>query len=503
MRSLARVWAGLGLRVPGSLRIRLMLSHLVMLLAGVGLVAGFAGSVLADARVEQLEHSLEDIGFLLSNQLEEPLMRYANHEIDQSVVLAALRPYSAEPENVELLVVTTDGQQLSPLPGVAPDADARAGVEVQAAFRSQDVRAVRRDAQGREMLYVAVPIIHENDVYGVLRLSAPMAPVRAAITRTLAGLGAVVLLVALAASAAAWWLAEGLVRPLRRLTVAAGQVAAGQWDAPVGAAGVEELSRLVEAFDDMARRLRATLENQRAFIANASHELRTPLTSVKLRVEALRAGAWQDPVIGPRFLAETEGEVDRLARLADDLLDLSRIDSRLSEHKRQPLDLALMAEEARDAFSVRARRAEVSIAVEVQGQPRAALGDDAQLRRLLTNLLDNAIKHTPPGGRVTLRLAPAELSGYAAVALQVRDTGSGIPPEHLPHIFERFYHGNAAPPRAGARRGSGLGLALVNSIVAAHGGTISAESVLGQGTTMTVVLPAAITAARPAPVKGH
>jgi signal transduction histidine kinase len=473
--------------LPRSLRMRLLLSHLVVMLAGVGLVAGFAGSVLADARLAQAEHGLEDAGFILSNDLEEPLGEFMDGEAGREAVLAYLAGYPATRGDLELAVITVDGRVLTADPGAARAA--RGTPEVEAAFRGGDVTDIRRDASGREMIYTAVPIVHEDEIFGVLRLGAPMAPVREAIARTLLALGGVVLLVALLAGALAWWLAEGLVRPLRRLTLAAGHVAEGRWDRPVPAGSVVELASLAVAFNEMARRLRNTLANQRAFVANASHELRTPLTSVKLRVEALRDWAGQDPEVAPQFLAEIEGEVDRLARLADDLLDLSRVEANHGQHAREPVDLALLAEEARASFSVRAGRAGVALSVERDDGPLEAAGDEEQLRRLLTNLVDNAIKFTPAGGRVTLRLARTKLGAAPAVKLEVADTGLGIAPEHLPHVFERFYRGE--PQRAaGQRRGSGLGLSLAGSIVAAHGGTITAESAPDQGTTMRVVLVA-------------
>jgi signal transduction histidine kinase len=489
-----RIW--LRRLLPHSLRGRLLLSHLVVSLAALTLLAGFAASTLVRARLAEVEHALEDRGFLLSNSLEEPLRALRSGEASADAVLAVLAQAPAGRYEPELLVVLPNGEVFSRSPLV--DEDPRAGPEVRAAFQRGDVNEIRVDATGREMMYAAVPILHMQAVYGVLRLATPMAPVREAIARALMALGGVVFGVAVLMSLVGWWLAEGLARPLERLTAAADRLALEHRSEPVPVGGVYELAHLAQAFNVMAERLRGTLDNQRAFVANASHELRTPLTSVKLRAEALRAGAWQDPVVGPRFLAELEGEVDRLSRLAGDLLDLSRIEAGLDGEARQPVEVPGLAAAARDAFAVRARRAGITLWLAADVPTPCVLADENQLYRLLNNLLDNAIKFTPAGGQVALRVGPASLAGAPAVALEVADTGAGIDSEQLPYIFDRFYRGDEARPLSDAHRpGSGLGLALVQSIVSAHRGQVTIASLPSQGTTVRVILPAAPPDRRP------
>jgi signal transduction histidine kinase len=253
--------------------------------------------------------------------------------------------------------------------------------------------------------------------------------------------------------------------------------------------GPEELQHLAEAFNSMASRLQTNVNELRAFVANASHELRTPLTVVKLRAEALREGALEDTDIATRFLEEIEIEVDRLVRMVNDLLDLSRMEAGLETGKRTTLNLSSIANEVYETFSIRATRAEVSLELDIEPGLSPVMGNEDQLRRVFYNLVENAIKYTPSGGRVEILLKPGPKVN--TVRLLVRDTGPGMTPENLSHVFERFYRAEITQPRPGVVRGSGLGLAIAKSIVENHGGEIGVSSQLGNGTTFWADLPTA------------
>jgi signal transduction histidine kinase len=272
------------------------------------------------------------------------------------------------------------------------------------------------------------------------------------------------------------------------MTQMAETLASGQMNARVvPPKRIQEMNRLAEAFNNMAARLQIYVDELRSFVANASHELRTPLTSIKLRVEALRSGALDDPPVTERFLAEIEGEVDRMSSMVNDLLDLSRIEAGLSPVNRTPVDLAALANDVCEAFKARADRAGIELEASIQPDLPPVLGNDDQLRRVLYNLMDNGIKYTARGGRVTLVLEAGKRNGTAI--FKVSDTGFGIAPAHLPHIFERFYRVEATRPRFGPSQGSGLGLPIAKSIAEAHGGQIGVSSKVGQGTTFWVELP--------------
>jgi signal transduction histidine kinase len=249
-----------------------------------------------------------------------------------------------------------------------------------------------------------------------------------------------------------------------------------------------ELHRLVQAYNDMAERMQDTIGEMRSFVAYASHELRTPLTSIKLRVEALRDGALDDPPFTDKFLSEIESEVNRLSRMVDDLLDLSRIEAGLETSKKTPLNLKVVTAEVYDTYRARADRSGVKLSYHSDPDIPLILGEEDQLRRMFTNLVDNAIKYTPTDGTVDLILK--NIPDQGKVEFSVQDTGFGIAREHLPHIFDRFYRVEATRPRSGRPQGSGLGLAIARTIVEAHGGRIWVMSQPGEGTTFRVEFPA-------------
>ena len=227
------------------------------------------------------------------------------------------------------------------------------------------------------------------------------------------------------------------------------------------------------------RRLEAV---RRDFVANVSHELKTPLTSISGYAETLLAER-PDEATERRFLETIVANSHRMQRLVDDLLDLSRIESGRWQPALVAIDLEEMAAEAWSDFSARAAERGVAFQVEVGAGAATLLADAEGVRLVLRNLFDNALRYTPAGGIITFRGAADE----EGIAVQVEDTGTGIPQEHLTRIFERFYR--VDPSRSRAEGGTGLGLAIVRHTVEAHGGRVGAESQLGRGTTITCWFP--------------
>ena len=227
-----------------------------------------------------------------------------------------------------------------------------------------------------------------------------------------------------------------------------------------------------------ARRVEDT---RRDFIANVSHELRTPLASIKSVVETLQSGALNDKAAAQDFLTRADAEVDRLVQMVTELLELSRLESGQAPLAHEPVDVARMLEHAVERMRAQADRKGLELRLDVAPDLPATLGDAQRLEQAVVNLLDNAIKFTPESGsvRVSARLADD------AVEVEVEDTGAGISADKLPRIFERFYKVD----RSRGDPGTGLGLAVVKHTVEAHGGTISAHSREGHGSTFTLTLP--------------
>ncbi|HLL51737.1 MAG TPA: HAMP domain-containing sensor histidine kinase, partial [Thermomicrobiales bacterium] len=299
------------------------------------------------------------------------------------------------------------------------------------------------------------------------------------------------------ALAGGWVLAGRALRPVDRVTAAAAAIAAGDGTAMSLSARLpvprtdDELSRLSATFNAMLDRLQGSFRAQERFVGDASHELRTPLTAIRGNVDVLMRQTRRDPSgLDPIDLApaldDIRRESDRMRRLLDDLLLLARADASDGHTDTAVVrrDRVRLNEIAADA--VRSAEALASGHTLELEAPRSVEipGDADRLHQLLMILLDNAVRHTPPTGRIRVALA-ATPDGQARIA--VRDEGEGIAPEHLPHVFERFYRADGARGRSSG--GTGLGLAIAQAICRAHGGEITVSSAPGKGTTFLVTLP--------------
>jgi two-component system sensor histidine kinase BaeS len=304
-------------------------------------------------------------------------------------------------------------------------------------------------------------------------------------------------------------LARTIAQPVRALTAAAARLADGDFDYPLHPTGQDELGQLGRTFIVMRDRLQAVERMRAQFVSDVSHELRTPLTAVKGSVETLRGGAVDDPMARERFLASIESETDRLIRLVNDLLTLSRADAQALTLRRRPVDLRAVARSTVEKLTPRLIAKGLHLTVELPDTPLTTSADPDRVAQVLVNLLDNALKHTPAGGKVTIAGYGLKVEGGRAepltsspplpdggwAILSVADTGEGIPTADLPHVFERFYRADRS--RSRERGGSGLGLSIAKALVEAHGGHIWLESTsraseMGEGksgTTASFALP--------------
>jgi signal transduction histidine kinase len=235
----------------------------------------------------------------------------------------------------------------------------------------------------------------------------------------------------------------------------------------------------------MSSQVAATQQAQRDFVANVSHDLKTPLTSISGWSQALLDGTAAKPEQRERAVRIIHDEAGRMTRLVEQLLDLEKIESGQLELRREPVDLAALVQDVQRNLALRAEEKGIQLTAEIVPVP-AVSGDPDRLVQILTNLVDNSLNHTPPGGRVHIALKP---DGDRAIELVVQDTGPGIPPEALGRIFERFYQVDSSRRRTSEQGGVGLGLAIVKELVEAHNGRITAESQAGQGSAFTIHLP--------------
>jgi signal transduction histidine kinase len=470
---------------------RLVLSHLVVSVLSIILMAAFAGRSIYQASITEAEHNLQVVAVTVANFLQLPIQQLQEGQVEPRYIQQMLEQFFADNANIQYTVYLNDGVALADSSGEMPPRANRANApEVLDALENiGQGMSIRKDARGVRMMYMAVLVQQGNEITAILRLGSPMQAAEESARRSLLILIFTSVAIASAVSLFGWVLAKNLAAPIQSLTQAVGKMERGDLGARVKPTGPEELRRLGEAFNSMASRLQSNVSELRAFVANASHELRTPLTVVKLRTEALRDGALEDKEVAERFIGEIESEIDRLVRMVNDLLDLSRVEAGLAPGKRTAINLTNVARQVRDTFNIRAAQAEVTLKLESDPNLPAVMGNEDQVRRVLYNLVENAIKYTPAGGQVEMliRSGPKEKT----VRFLVRDTGPGISPEHLVRVFERFYRAETSQARPGTTRGSGLGLAIAKSIVESHGGEIGVSSEVGNGATFWADLPVA------------
>jgi two-component system OmpR family sensor kinase len=289
-------------------------------------------------------------------------------------------------------------------------------------------------------------------------------------------------LVLILAAGVGWVVAGAGLRPVDRMRAEAAAISASEPGRRLPPSGTgDELARLGETLNGMLDRLEQALERERRFVDEASHELRTPLANLRTELDlALRRARSRDELEGA--LRSAAEETDRLARLAEDLLVLARADRGRVPVRRESTNVAQLVAGTVDAFGARAAEEGVSVETRVPEGIRASV-DPVRIRQALGNLLDNALRHTPPGGRVTVEVARAD----GALSFEVRDTGEGFPAEFLPGAFEPF----ARPEPSRSRRdgGAGLGLAIVRAVAQAHGGSAEVSNGPQGGASVTVRIP--------------
>ena len=298
--------------------------------------------------------------------------------------------------------------------------------------------------------------------------------------------GAVAALVALVI---ARWLARGMTQPLRDMAEAARRMETGDYSRRVVTDSRDEVGRLAEAFNRMSAELDGLEMLRRELVANVSHELKTPISALRAHLENLLDGV-EEP--NPETLQVMLVQSERLGRLVDELLDLSKLESGDVPLEREPVEVAPLVAQVLSEIQVARPESAVSVSDELPVDLPAVYADRERVHQVLFNLLDNAVRLTPSGGRVTV--SASRHSGSVDVA--VADTGPGISPEDLPRVFERFFRVDASRSRDDG--GTGIGLAIARSVVEAHGGRIWAESERGKGSTFTFELPVAPDQGEPA-----
>jgi len=279
-------------------------------------------------------------------------------------------------------------------------------------------------------------------------------------------------------------LTRQITRPIRALTVGARHIGKGDLDYRVAGTTGDEVGELVQSFNSMAAGLAQSEQSRRRMTADIAHELRTPLTIIEGTVDGMLDGVFAPD---QEHLNSVKEQTELLTRLIGDLRDLSLAESGQLKLELSREDMAALLRRKVAQFSVAATEHGLEISTDIREVPAVRV-DRLRIEQVVSNLLDNAIRHTPRGGKITVALGQTPRGEKnPRVIVSIADTGEGISPEHLPHIFERFYR--ASNSRARVEGGTGLGLAIVKHLVQAHGGRVWAASAPGKGSTFSVFLP--------------
>jgi len=469
------------LKHPLPLHTRLALGYcaffaLVLTLMGVGVYLAVQSALLSQMRHElQTSSDLIQQDFDASNDalrdyFNEPNFLLRTHPRIEGLDSPALYVQAATPNGMVVVTSPSLQNQLLPL-----DASARA-----TAMAGQ-TRIDQAQLGAASVLILTRPLLADQNIVGVLQVAQPLREINQTLRLLLFSLAASGLIALLASLRGGAWLAARALRPVAEVAQTARQIVRAEDLAQRvrPAASDDEIGALVSTVNEMLERLETLFNSQRRFVADVSHELRTPLTAMRGNLEILRRAAARDPQQLDESLAAMEREVNRLVRLASDLLLLAQAETgAILRHEPVALD-ELVLEVVRELAPLSHG---VALTPDVAEQVEA-LGDRDRIKQALLNMVVNALQHTPAGGKVCVAL---ERNGQRA-RLSVSDTGTGITEADLPRVFDRFYRADKARSRVSG--GAGLGLAIVKWVADAHGGTVEACSTPGQGSLFVLSLP--------------
>jgi len=401
----------------------------------------------------------------------------------------------------EVLILVNRSGKVTTFTGPVSETDAKAlaiiAMRQAAANKTSIYQISGKESEDRfTYLFISAPLGYDNRPFGWVTLGQQLDP-NGQLNRllwTLAIAGTITLAAALAGG---YWLADRALRPVKTITRTAQAISDSGLDRRLNLTAPDELGELGRTFDQMLDRLQAAFNRQRQFTADASHELRTPLTIIGLETNRALSG-WRSPAEVRQALEVIQSENKFMARLVDELLTLARMDAGQVALNQEPLDLSDLALDVIERLAPLARQK--NIRLETGDLPEMAIrGDRQTLLQMLSNLVDNAIKYSPEGNGQFVRVETGNRPGLQGPLAWVRvsDNGPGIAPEHIPHLFERFYRVDRARshnPEKGdeeAVPGSGLGLSIAQWIAAVYGGKIEVMSEPGKGSIFEVQLPQA------------
>lgn len=462
-----------------SLRTKLVVSNVLPILLLTPLLSLYLFYTLEGFFSQKLLHQLNDQANLLLDQVQHTPRVVEDSQAAQSF-LASIASRTA----ARVLILSRDGIILA---STRPDDASRIGTRhpapaVVEALRGQAAQGIG-PGYSAEVAYVVLPIQRNGDVIGALRLSYEVDDVRAEFDHLrwlISGGVALMVVLGLMLSLA---LAATVTRPLRQFSESVQHIATGNYQARVALQQRDEIGALANSFNQMAGRLEEGEQARKRQLAAIAHELGRPLTGMRAAVETLHDGADADPEVREALYEGLEAELARLGRLIGTLQNLHQWALQPLQLQQTEVDLERIIQAGVANFEPVATQVGVTLTIQIARTLPKISADEDRLIQVLTNLLDNAMKFTPPGGVVTVQAG--EVDGVVEVT--VSDTGTGIAPAELPHLFQQFYRGETSRPPE--KQGMGLGLAICREIITAHQGQIWVESQPGEGARFIFTLP--------------
>jgi two-component system sensor histidine kinase CreC len=488
------------MRLPGlhSIHWKVFVFHLAVLILPLLYIAGKVRTSIETSYLHSTEEGMIDTAAVVSEfyarlhgefgadseKVAGELARVYSNLNETYEIKARLFGFTRAEVDTRLLVYDPAGRVIFDTKGIATNQDFSKWRDVHLALQGQYGSRWELDKpHQRVLIYSTLPVFVDGKTVGAVSVSKSTNRIRNFISRSLEDFVVPGFIALALATAMAYVLSAYITRIIRDLASRAERVAAGESNVRLETWTRSELGTLARAVERMREKLegKAYVEEM---ATNLSHELKTPLAAIRGSAELLEGPASDDPAARARFLSNIQSEVERLDRIVSALLQLSRIEGHPLVAEIPTTDAGAAAREIAVLYEERAQDAGVVFHSEIAERPLPIRITQLQLKQLLTNLLDNALQFTAAGSQVWLRVGRKE----DAIEIQVADEGSGVEPELLPKIFERFF--TTANPRTG-NRGTGLGLAIVKSITTANGGHIAVESELGRGSTFGVTFPAA------------
>ena len=474
-----------------SIHIRLSLNYLFVLTLGMALAGALAWFVVSDlylstqrenilAQAKLIAAGLQDS--TLPTQSIQPYSQTANvlpgihtRLIGDSGAVVVGLPLSEE------TIQMSEAEQYASI----PPSELMQRPEIESALNGTSATVLRRVVDNRQVLYAAAPVQNSSgQITGIVYIATPLPSggLPASIIFKLSGAVVIAILIAAIAGRV---LARKIANPLEELASAAAAVSKGDLKQTVSTnTNITEFQSVNQTFNEMVGSLRQSDEVKKAFIADVTHELRTPLTVIKGTIETLEDGALDDLEGRSSLLTSMMRETDRLIRMVNELLVLTRADAGSLALNIQNVDLTELAQMRCETMRPMASRQKVGIRVISAMPPMLVSVDPDRISQVLDNLIANAIRHSPEDSTISIKL---QVNDHG-IECSVSDSGIGISSKHLPLIFDRFYRVESSRDRISG--GTGLGLAIARALISAHGGDIYAASVEGQGTTVTFRLPA-------------